>query len=257
MDSLLVDNDTDKVIKAKNDLDETLKSFGNSYQNCNKDKKCIEKLTTDLISQHTKMVNVVNNVLGTIHRKHDFFVDKNLQQDYAGTLENFIPVSLKLVDTIKLAIEKNELNKFKINENTYITIQRFVNTFSKQDTKNKLKIEFQNRGISTIGFSQKFTQMKERHLKMQLWIGIPMLAVTAGIVYAGEYFLGQPFTGLQLILGKALISLSVSIVGSTLIEGNAETKWTLQKGLSIRAIGWVAVFLLLFYVNPASPGDVH
>ncbi len=257
MDSTLADDDTEKILNAKNDLDETLKSFSNAYQSCDKDKKCIERLITDLISQHSRMVNTVNSILGKVHRKRDFFIDKNIQQDYTGTLENFVPISLKLVDAINLGIEKNGLNKLRINENAYVTIQRFINTFSTKETKGKLKSEFQNRGISTNGFSQKFKQMKERHLKMQLGIGIPMLVLTAGIVYAGEYFLGQSFSGLQLILGKALISLSVSIVGSSLIEGSAETNWTLQKGLSIRAIGWVAVFLLLFYINPASPGDVH
>ena len=61
---------------------------------------------------------------------------------------------------------------------------------------------------------------------------------------------------MQLTLTKALLALSISIVGSSLIEGNIETNWSLGKGITIRAIGWAGIFLLIYLVNPSNPGEV-
>jgi len=137
-------------------------------------------------------------------------------------------------------------------------MQRFINTFSDNSSKANLKKQFEEKQISISGFQLKFYKtMKAKFLRLQLWVGIPLLLICGATILMGEKLIGIDFKGIQLIFLKALMALSVSIVAASLIEGSATVKWTLQKGLAIRAAGWVAVFLLLYFLNPASPGDVH
>jgi len=120
-----------------------------------------------------------------------------------------------------------------------------------------LREGFVNRKISTKGFNYKFKKLKNRYLKLQLYIGIPLLLISGVIILIGENFLGKSFNGIQLIFLKMILSLSIATVGSTIIEGNADAKWSLNIGLTVRAVGWLAVFLILYFFNPANPGDVY
>lgn len=249
---------TEKILNAKSDLDNALKNFVENFQNCNNDKQCISLLIGEISSKHTKVLNTVNKVLAELHEEYDFFENKNLQQNYVGTVENFIPTSLNLVTSINLIATKQALTQIPVSPKSYVTMQRFINTFSEKAVKERLKKKFEEKSISVSGFTLKFYKtMKAKFIRLQLWIGIPLLLICGAATIMGETLIGKDFKGIQLIFLKAFMALSISIVASSLIEGSATVKWTLQKGLAIRAVGWVAVFLLLYFLNPASPGDVH
>jgi hypothetical protein len=248
---------SDKILQAKNKLDQQLAIFIDNYPNNKRDKASVQRLVTVLITEHSNTLSTVNIAIGETHQERDFYLSKDLQDDFLNTIENFLPVSFQTIDTINGIIKKHQLTKYSIGKNSYETIQRFVNTFAVSSLKEKTKIEFEQRDLSTNGFNKKFKRMKDKYLRTQLYVGIPILLLSVVIIFMGELFLGKAFNGIQLTLLKALISLSISIVGSSLIEGNVQTKWTLQKGLTIRAVGWVAIFLLLYFVNPSNPGEVY
>ncbi|MCA0229178.1 MAG: hypothetical protein LCH91_01860 [Bacteroidetes bacterium] len=248
----------EKILKAKAELDETLKTFIPNYKTCNWDKECLSQLIGQVSTNHTKVLNIVNQVLAELHEEYDFFENKNLQYDYVGTVENFIPTSLKIVDGINSIAKINGLSGIKVSPKSYVTIQRFVNTFSNKATIEQLKKTFEDKNISTSGFNQKFHKtMKAKFIKLQIWLGVPLLLLCGATILFGENVIGSNFNGIQLIFLKAFMALTISIVASSLIEGNATVKWTLQKGLAIRAVGWVAVFLLLYFLNPAPPSEVY
>lgn len=137
-------------------------------------------------------------------------------------------------------------------------MQRFLNSFAEQKIKDEIKQKFINQNVSVTGFNQKFTRtMKSKFIRVQLWIGIPLFIICGTAILFTELITGKPFNGIQLIFLKGFFALSISIVASSLIEGNARLKWSMQQGLVFRAAGWIAVFLLLYFLNPASPGDVH
>lgn len=249
---------TDRILKAKGELDSILKGFVLEYNNCNGEKICLTQLIGKVAERHTMLLNTVNQVLAEVHEENDFFKNKNLQKDYGGTVENLIPTSLNVVESINAIAAKHNINPIIVSPKSYIVVQKFVNTFSDKETRDLLIVKFQERNISTSGFKLKFYKtMKAKFLRLQLWIGIPLLLLCGAVIFTGESYLGKIFGGIQLIYLKGLFALSLSIVGSSLIEGSAHVKWSLQKGLTIRAIGWVAVFLLIYFLNPASPGDVH
>lgn len=249
---------TDKIKNAKSELDNSLRNFVTNYTNCNGDKVCVSKLIGDITTNHTNVLNTVSQVLADLHEEQDFFENKNLQRDYVGTVENFIPTSLKLIEVINGIAKKDGVTQISVSPKAYVTIQRFVNTFSEKQIIDELKDKFTEKGLSVSGFNQKYERtMKSKFIKLQLWLGVPLLLICGAAILFGENLIGSKFNGIQLIFLKAFMALTVSIVASSLIEGNATVKWSLQKGLAIRAVGWVAVFLLLYFLNPASPGDVH
>lgn len=249
---------TDRILDAKKELNEQLKSFGKKYVSCNRNATCISTLIGEIVERHSDVLNTVSIVVYNLHEEYDFFYTKNLRQDIEGTLKNFIETSLNLTTALNAVAAKNGLKDVVIAGNSYLTIQRFINTFSDELSKNTILNQFTTRTISTEGFKQKFKKtMKRKYLGIQLWIGIPLLLLCGAVVFMGEHFLGRNFNGLQLIFLKALMSLSISAAGSSLIEGNANYQWTFKKGLTIRAVGWVGIFLLLYFLNPASPGEVH
>ena len=151
---------------------------------------------------------------------------------------------------------KEKLTKWEIESSSFYVLQKFVNTFFDKVERQKVLSEFEKRNIKTNGFKLKFEKLKTKYLRTQLWIGIPILIITTVIILFAETLIGSKFNGMQLTLTKALLALSISIVGSSLIEGNIETNWSLGKGITIRAIGWAGIFLLIYLVNPSNPGEV-
>lgn len=249
-------NGNKKILEAKSELDKALKRFATDYKNCSGERQCISAIIGDIKSDHTNILNTLNEVLKQEHEDHDFFRNSNLKLDYRATVENFVPISLMLINAINKVATKNGLREVKLKQQSYDTIQRFINTFSAAEIKEDIENQFKNEDISVTNEKFKKT-MKGKLITLQLWLGIPLLLICGAAILFGVKLIDSTFNGIQLIFLKAFMALTISIVASSLIEGNATIKWTMQKGLAVRAVGWVAVFLLLYFLNPASPGDVH
>jgi hypothetical protein len=249
---------TVEILNAKVELDKALLSFYEKHPNCKGEKTKVQFLILEISKSHTNAINIVNKALADTHEESDFFYNKNAQFDYCGTIENFIITSLKLSKALNSITKKENLSATQQSKNAYITMQRFLNTFADDKTIEEIKAKFITNNISTTGFNEKFKRtMKSKFIKLQLWVGIPLLLVCGATILFTESLLGKPFNGIQLIFLKGFFALTISIVASSLIEGSARVNWTMQQGLVIRAAGWVAVFLLLYFLNPASPGEVH
>jgi len=253
----MTNNYSKEILIKKDEFDHLLESLPLEYKNIFNDKAKIQQLVNKLLKSHVDLLNLISNSIGQSHQEKDFLYNPDLRKDYLGTTESFLESSFKAIDAINLIIAKHNLPKYQFENKSYFTLQKMINSFSNKEDKRKLKQEFEKRNISIVGFNHKFKKMKQKYLNLQLWIGIPFVIAFFILAFLGESLLGHPFNGIQLIGLKALLALSFSIVGSSLIEGSVETDWTLTKGLTIRAVGWVAVFLLLYFINPANPGDVY
>lgn len=249
-------NYSKEILTKKAEFNLFLTSFYTDYQKID-DRNEIQKLLNKLICKHIDLLNFISNSIGHAHQENDFFYNPDLRKDFLSTSENYIKTSFIALDLIQSIINKHNLYPYQLDSKSYFTIQKMINTFSDVDDCTSFINEFQKRQIPTSGFKHKFKKMKHKYLRLQLLIGIPFMIAFFILAFMGESFTGQPFNGIQLIGLKALLALSVSIVGSSLIEGQVESKWSLSKGLTIRAFGWVAVFLFLYFLNPANPGDVY
>lgn len=243
------------ILEEKNALNELLKDFISSYQS-SLTKVEHQENVNNLIIQYSSLLSKTNKCISDCHQKNDFFYSKDLKNDFIATIENYLNSLFNLIDAINLMIEKEKLTKWEIESSSFYVLQKFVNTFFDKVEKQKVLSEFEKRNIKTNGFKLKFEKLKTKYLRTQLWIGIPILIITTLIILFAETLIGSSFNGMQLTLAKALLALSISIVGSSLIEGNIETNWSLGKGITIRAIGWAGIFLLIYLVNPSNPGEV-
>lgn len=254
---MISDNLAKEIVLAKKELDDCLVQFLKDYKGKEQNEKDVQRLINSLVSKHTEVLNIINNSTGKTHQDYDFFESKDLQSDYLATVENFIPSSIKVYDIVDKLINKHKLLPISFDEKRYITIQKLVNTFSSKSKRTELLKEFESRDISIIGFQQKFKRVNKKLIKVQLVVGIPLLIISLVIIFAGELYLNKKFNGMQLIALRAILALSISLIGSSLIQGNVKTSWNIVSGVTLTAVGWVAVFLLLYFINPANPGDVH
>lgn len=243
------------ILNEKINLNNLLSDFLNQYNEELEDNK-IQKIINEIISQYSTLLTKLNKCISDCHQKNDFFYSSDLRNDFKATINDYLKISFKFLDIIESLIKKHNLVQYVFPNQAFYVIQKFMNTFCSKLDKQDLEKEFSKRNIDTNGFNLKFKKVKNKLLKIQLWIGIPLLLLTTILIFGGESFLGTKFNGIQLTLLKAFISLSISIVGSSLIEGKVETKWTISQGISVRAIGWIAIFLLLYYFNPSNPGEV-
>lgn len=243
------------ILEEKNKLNELIKYFINSYQNIST-KTGHQKNVNNFIIQYSSLLTKTNKCISDCHQKNDFFYSTDLKSDFIATIRNYLNLLFNLIDAINLLIRKERLTNWEIESSSFYVLQKFVNTFFDKVEKQKLLAEFEKRDILTNGFKLKFENLKTKSLRIQLWIGIPILIITILIILFAETLIGSKFNGMQLTLTKALLALSISIVGSSLIEGKIETNWSLGAGITIRAIGWGGIFLLIYLVNPSNPGEV-
>lgn len=91
-----------------------------------------------------------------------------------------------------------------------------------------------------------------RSRKLPLWERISAIVIGTGIVVFGSYLVirNEPFNDPNLVvLVRILLSLSVGLVGG-LIPGFMDIRWS-ARGLSIRAVGAIGLFLLTFFGTPS------
>lgn len=148
-------------------------------------------------------------------------------------------------------------NKFSVlcptvSQISYSSIQRLVKHFEPNKVT-ELKKKFMEAELPTKGFddtTKKFSgwEIGSRYLTItQITIGA-MLTVSAGILI----FKYDKLTGMQYMFSRALLSLGLTLISSALLEGTVKLNWTIQKSLVIKAAGWVALFIMLYFMNPPS-----
>lgn len=131
----------------------------------------------------------------------------------------------------------------------YSSLQRLLKYFQKENLS-ELKEKFMAAKLPTKGFDDKaeFSGWKigSRNLTItQIVIG-SVFTVAAGIII----FRYAVLTGMQYMFSRAILSLGLTLVGSALLEGTVKLDWTVKKSLTIKAVGWVSLFIMLYYMNP-------
>ena len=171
----MCESSSEKILQAKNSLDSQLATFLVEYPENKGDKAIVQKLVTNLITEHSKVLSTINIAIGKIHQEIDFFSSDDLQSDYLITIENFLHTSFQVKDIINKVIIAHNLTKFSFSEKSYETMQRFINTFASKEIKESIKRDFIKNKIATKGFNKKFKRMKSKYLRTQLFVGIPSI----------------------------------------------------------------------------------
>lgn len=133
----------------------------------------------------------------------------------------------------------------------YSSIQRLLKYFEKEKS-NKFKDKFMVANLPTNGFDNKTKfsgwQIGSRNLTItQIAVGLVFILITGLIIFNKD-----TLNGMQYFFNRAILSLGLTLIGSALLEGTVKLDWTIQKSITIKAVGWVALFIMLYYFNPPS-----
>lgn len=133
----------------------------------------------------------------------------------------------------------------------YSSVQRLLKYFEKENS-NELKNKFMAAKLPTKGFDDKteFSGWKigSRNLTITQIVVGSAFTIAAGILI----FKYDVFTGMQYMFSRATLSLGLTLIGSALLEGTVKLDWTVKKSLTIKAVGWVSLFIMLYFMNPPS-----
>jgi len=133
----------------------------------------------------------------------------------------------------------------------YSSIQRLLKHFSPNKTT-ELKQKFMTAKLPTNGFDDKAKfsgwNVGSRNLTItQIVIGSVFTVVSGILIFKYDIM-----TGMQYMFNRAVLSLGLTLIGSALLEGTVKLNWTIQKSLTIKAVGWVSLFIMLYFLNPPS-----
>lgn len=133
----------------------------------------------------------------------------------------------------------------------YSSIQRFIKHFHKNKVV-ELKNKFMKNNLPTNGFDDNATfsgwEIGSKNLTIaQIIFGVLFISLSGIIIFNKE-----TLNGMQYFFSRAILSLGLTLIGSALLEGTVKLNWTINKSLTIKAVGWVSLFIMLYYFNPPS-----
>jgi hypothetical protein len=171
----------------------------------------------------------------------------NRKVEDAVSIADRIVAHWKLIRTFS---QKYSLEYFVPDDNAYSSLQRFIRKYN-PDKSEKLKQEFMNAQLPVSGFEGKLHKGwkfgEEKMTWTQIVIGLVFIVVSGIII-----FTMKELSGMQYMFVRAMLSLGLTLVGTALLEGTIQLNWTIKKSLSVKAAGWVALFILLNFINPPS-----
>lgn len=155
--------------------------------------------------------------------------------------------------TLRQISDKYSISCPTPSSNAYSSVQRLLKYFEKEKS-NELKNKFMAAKLPTKGFDDKtkFSGWKIGSLNLtitQIVVGLIFTIVTGLLIFKYDVL-----TGMQYMFCRIVFVTGITLIGSALIEGTVNINWTLQKSLTIKAVGWIAIFILLLYKNiPNAP----
>ncbi|MEL0656740.1 hypothetical protein V6257_17090 [Pseudoalteromonas issachenkonii] len=167
-------------------------------------------------------------------------------QDVITSIENVLKFSAEYWETM-ISVSKAILGTPYAPEKNFMkTSQSILKTYSEEKSL-ELRELFKSNGIPTTGFDSKenhrLTSIKIDWVS--LVIGIVLL-IASGIII----FHVDSYTGMQYFFTRIINSLSIALIFTGVAKNKIQAKINVP-GLAITAAGTIAIFLTLYFANPA------
>ncbi len=209
----------------------------------------------EMTSLHSKGVNYFNLFERSIdeYGLPYFELNQDTKNRKIEDAEGIVDVIINHWTTLRMISEKYDIVCPSPSTKSYSSIQRLLKHFQHQSII-EIKDKFMNSNLPTNGFDSKETfsgwKIGSRNLTItQITIGLIFTIVTGILIF--KY---NTLTGMQYMFCRIGLVTGITLIGSALIEGTVNINWTLQKSLTIKAVGWIGVFILLLYRNmPSAP----
>ncbi|MFM2484353.1 hypothetical protein [Celerinatantimonas yamalensis] len=229
----------DKVSNEKNSLDECFQKVLSSMPNVP-----VNELNAAHL-QGTKFFSKFESFLSSISSESES-LSKTQIEDVLTSIENILDYSITYWDVMISTSTKTVSVPYSPDANFLKTSQQIFKTYKKNQALT-LKNRFIKYNLPTNGFdakgSYKLTSIKIDWVS--LIIGI-ILFVASGLVV----FFIDIDTGMEYLFSRILISLSVALIFSGVAKEKIQAKINIS-GLTITALGTIAIFFTLYFANPA------
>lgn len=228
-----------EVHQEKKLLDEKLSAFLSEVPN----------ITTEALNslhiQGTHFFSKFESFVSSVSSEYET-LSKVQIQDVITSIENVLAFSVEYWETIIAMSESILDTPYSPDRNFMKTSQSILRTYSKEKSLEYEKI-FKSKNIPTTGFeSKKKHQLKTIKIDwVSLVIGIMLLIVSGVIVFQVD-----TYTGMQYFFTRILNSLSIALIFTGVAKNKIQAKINVP-GLAITAAGTIAIFLTLYFSNPA------
>jgi hypothetical protein len=228
-----------EVSKEKDALDLCLKGVLSSMPNVS------VQLLNDLHLQGTKFFSKFESFISSISSESEV-LSKTQVEDVLTSIENVLDYSIDYWDVVTL-VSGPVLNvPYSPELNFLKTSQQILKTHKKESALT-LKKRFVEHNLPTRGFDSKgsYKLNSIRIDWLSLIIGILLLIISGFLVF----FIAID-TGMKYYFSRILISLGVAFLFTGVAKEKIQAKINIP-GLAITAVGAIAIFLTLYFANPA------
>lgn len=173
-------------------------------------------------------------------------LSKTQVEDILTSIENILEYSIEYWNTIR-DLSQNLSNVTYQPQNNFLRTSQVVLKTYRKDKALKIKKEFESNNIPIEGFKSK-ERYKLTSLKID-WVSLifgSVLLLITGIII----FIVTVNNGLEYWLVRILGSLGVALIFTGLGKNSIQAKINLS-GFAITAFGTIAIFLILYLLNPA------
>ena len=239
MDSQRFSDLENDVHKEKSELDKNLSILLSQSPDYTK-----EILNSTHI-QGTKFFSKFESFLTSVTSEHEA-LSKTQIQDILTSIENVLEFSIEYWD-VMIEVSKNILGQPYCPERNFMkTSQSILKTYRK-DKASELNNRFKLNNIPTTGFNSK-EKYKLTSIKID-WVSLVvgmLLLIISGLIV----FILDINTGMKYFFSRVLISLSIALVFTGVAKDKIQAKMNVP-GMAITAAGTIAIFLVLYFANPA------
>ncbi len=243
----------------------TVSDFENNIEAAKKEH--LAALTTAVKSLQTNPTKAeVLIIITDIHTKGTAFfnlfersIDEYSQENFdltTDTKTRKIEDAEALVDTI--VMHWQTIRKIASNYNisyptptdkAYSSIQRLLKKFRPNKIQ-ELKTKFMNEQLPTNGFDSKEThsgwEIGSKKLTVAQIVAGAILIISSAVI-AFSY---DTLNAFQYLFFRLTLSLGITLISTALIEINLKINWTIEKSFAVKAIGAIAFFILIYFINP-------
>ncbi|VBB05587.1 Hypothetical protein LUCI_0797 [Lucifera butyrica] len=148
------------------------------------------------------------------------------------------------------------LQQPKPSTNAYSTIQSVIKASNSRKAK-EIEESFQSLGLPTYGFlyRKKHSLWKRPAFSTQQKIGsvIGLIFLISGLILS---FTFPILTGTQYWYIRIIGAIGAAIVLYYFVPGYIKVNFSISKRITISALGGLAIFIILYLINPASPPNM-
>lgn len=232
-----------ELLKTKEKLDKSLAEFMLDINSENKFIEIQKNASALFTSLEDELCNKIN--------KGDD-LSKTELEDFLSTIENIFDFVIKYSEFIKIMRERRGV-LYEYSSNVLSTSEAVLKHYRKERA-GYYKEKFKENDFPTRGFEKELSMRNKT--KDILCIIFGSVLFFASVLMA---YLLDVNTGYQYLVFRVCFSLGVALLASGLLKGFVKTKIKTSNKINrveITACGAVAIFLLLYLINPAEPPQI-